>query len=454
METVDNSQKTVRKLSQKQYQLVALAIGAIFGLGLVLWSLGVFKSEETPATQENKTETLASVPAAKNQPLENDKYKHVDKNDPRFSKSDNSLAVGYVVGAPQNDQTSTNEGLSEQDFQAVETAGAQSYQPQSPTRKKQQIYQQSIARQRAIQREQARLADPNYALYQKSPEELREERQEAKDREINQRTAQLVLDNLEKNQNQVQAPQSAPTTVKKKNDEEEKDITPKKKESPLTEIQPEIQKNTIGMPVTKVGFFYNVSMKNKNSYSANDAVLAVVHGNGSGGIKIQNGTTAKIRLLQNIIFRVKGEPILLEKGTILNGRCSIGEERVYISITSMVIGNAIYPLTVQAFDMDGQLGIYVPNLREKNMLAQNLSRTATGPLNGGFFVGQGGIAQQVGTQVAVQAAQQTMQSARQYATTKAQNPKVTIRPNYQILLKSSDFTPTTSNAPTSHEEIN
>jgi len=112
METVDSSQKTVRKLSQKHYQLVALAIGAIFGLGLVLWSLGVFKGEETPVAEENKTETLASVPAAKNQPLENDKYKNVSKNDPRFSKTDNSLSVGYVVGAEQNDQTVGNENLS------------------------------------------------------------------------------------------------------------------------------------------------------------------------------------------------------------------------------------------------------------------------------------------------------------------------------------------------------
>jgi len=296
------------------------------------------------------------------------------------------------------------------------------------------------------------LADPNYALYQKSPEEIREERQEAKDREINQRTAQLVLDNLEKNQNQVPQPKEL-TTSKKRSLEDEPDVAPKKPQTQLTEIQPEIQKNTIGLPVSKAGFFYNVSMKNKNSYSANDAVLAVIHGNGNEGIKIQNGTTTKIRLLQNTIFRVKGEPILLEKGTILNGRCSIGDERVFISITSMVIGNAIYPLTVHVFDTDGQQGVYVPNLREKNLLAQNLSRTATSPMNGGFFVGQGGIAQQVGTQVAIQAAQQTMQSGRQYVTTKAQNPKVTIRPNYQILLKSTDFTPTTSNAPT-YEEIN
>ena len=156
-------------------------------------------------------------------------------------------------------------------------------------------------------------------------------------------------------------------------------------------------------------------------------------------------------MVQNTIFRIKGEPLVLEKGTILNGRCTIGNERVLISITSMVFGNAVYPLTVQAYDMDGQLGIYVPNLKDKNKLTQSISRTAVSPMSGGFFVGQGSIGQQVGTQMAVQGAQQVVQSAKQYVTARAQNPKVTIRPNYQILLKSTEFTPTTSNAPVYEE---
>lgn len=117
----------------------------------------------------------------------------------------------------------------------------------------------------------------------------------------------------------------------------------------------------------------------------------------------------------------------------------------------MVFGNSIYPLTVQVHDMDGQLGIYVPNLNDKNKVAQSIGRMAVSPMSGGFFVGQGGIGQQVGTQVAVQGAQQVMQSARQYVTARAQNPKVTIRPNYQILLKSTELTPTTSNAPVYEE---
>ncbi len=454
MESVNNNTNGVRKLNQRQYQLVVLAIGTLFAIGLVLWGLGVFKSD-TPREKSatNASGSLASVPKAKNKPLENEKYRLTAKNDPRFGKNENSLGVGYVVGSEPTDRQESNEYLTENDYVAVEKAGGE-VSPKSAYRRKREMYQNSMANQRAIQRENARMANPNYQLYRKSPEELREERALADEKEINQRTAKLILDRMEKNQASPNSASATGTMHRKADTLEEINEqvgTPPKKNMELTELQPEVQRNTIGLPVNKTGFFYNVSMKSKIGYSGNDAVCAVIHGYGSEGIKVQNGTVVKIRLVQNTIFRIKGEPLVLEKGTILNGRCTIGNERVLISITSMVFGNAVYPLTVQAYDMDGQLGIYVPNLKDKNKLTQSISRTAVSPMSGGFFVGQGSIGQQVGTQMAVQGAQQVVQSAKQYVTARAQNPKVTIRPNYQILLKSTEFTPTTSNAPVYEE---
>lgn len=454
MESVNNNSNGVRKLNQRQYQLVVLAIGTLFAIGLVLWGLGIFKSD-TPGDRSatNAAGSLASVPKAKNKPLENEKYRLTAKDDPRFGKNENNLGVGYVVGSEPTDRQESNEYLTENDYTAVEKAGGD-VSPKSAYRRKREMYQNSMANQRALQRENARMADPNYRLYRKTPEELREERALADEKEINQRTAKLILDRMEKNQGSLNSAPVSGTMRRKGNghaETEEQVNTPPKKDTELTELQPEVQKNTIGLPVSKTGFFYNVSMKNKTGYSANDAVVAVIHGYGSEGIKVQNGTVVKIRLVQNTIVRIKGEPLLLEKGTILNGRCTIGDERVLIAVTSMAVGNAVYPLTVQVHDMDGQLGIYVPNLKDKNLIARNISRTAVSPINGGFFVGQGGIGQQVGTQVAVQGAQQVVQSAKQYLTTRAQNPKVTIRPNYRILLKSTELTPTTSNAPVYEE---
>lgn len=209
----------------------------------------------------------------------------------------------------------------------------------------------------------------------------------------------------------------------------------------------EVSRNTVGQPNNKVGFFYNFSRKNAGSYSGNEAIVAVIHGQGSDGVTVQDGSTIKVRLMQNTVFRLKGEDIMLEKGMLLNGLCSIGSDRVFISVTSLVIGKAIYPVTVQAFDIDGQQGIHVPNLAEKNRVAQGLTQSAGQASQGGsYFVGQGNAAQQIGTQVGVQGARSVFQGTRQLLTAKAQNPKVTIRPNYKVLLKSAQLAPTTSAA--------
>lgn len=59
-------------------------------------------------------------------------------------------------------------------------------------------------------------------------------------------------------------------------------------------------------------------------------------------------------------------------------------------------------------------------------------------------VGQGTVGQQVGTQVAMQGVRQAIQGARQLVTARASTPKVTIRANYKILLKSDKAIPTSS----------
>ncbi|WP_028523240.1 conjugative transposon protein TraM [Runella limosa] len=452
------SASKVKKLTQKQYQFLLLGGGALFAVGLMLWGFGVFKSDTKDTVEEvdgNDTKALEVV-APKNKALTNeDKFKTAPKNDSRF-RSDQNASLGYVVGEQPHDQQVSNEGLTDADFRQIETAGGE-VKFQNSQRRKQQLYAQSQARQRRI------VNEANQPLFHKTQEDVERENRERDDREINQRQVKLVLDQMEKN-NTNSSPQAEkrPSTIGDKlrqDDEHEKaflaSYTPKDKgKGQLTELYPETSKNTIGNPYTTGIGFYNVSTKNKQSYNANDAILAVIHS--SEAVKVQEGSVIKVRLLQNTIFKIGDDPVVLEKGTLLNGRCTVGDDRVFISFTSLVKGTAIYPLTVQAFDLDGQQGIYVPNLREKNILARRLTQAAMTPTSGasGYFIGQGNIAQQVGTQMAVQTTQQAMQSARQVIVSKAQIPKITIRPNYQMLLKSASFTPTTSNAPSASYENN
>lgn len=453
----DNPGGKVRRLSQKQYQLVMLIGGLVIAVGVILWGTGFFKEDPTDQAEaqngvaENQTQALA-VPDAQNQPMMTDKYREASSNDPRFNPNNDpnrEMNTAAVLGAERTDRQVSNEYLNPSDFSAVTQAGQQADLQSAATRKR-EIFRQSATEQRAAGRENARLSNPNAVMFRKSAAEIADERRTTEDREINQRTANLLLDKMEESQASGSGGPPAPPGDAAAQSGSDPAAGPRRgaPDTPDTQetiMHGEVSRNTVDQPNNKVGFFYNFSRKNAGSYSGNEAIVAVIHGQGSDGVTVQEGTTIKVRLMQNTVFRLQGNDVLLEKGTLLNGLCSIGNDRVFISITSLVIGKSIYAVTVQAFDIDGLQGIHVPNLAEKNRVAQGLTQVAgQASQGGGYFVGQGNIGQQVGTQVAVQGARGALQGARQLLTAKAQNPKVTIRPNYKVLLKSAQLSPTSS----------
>ena len=200
MEETENGPVKTRRFSQRQYQLVALVAFVLLGAGLVMWSLGVFKSDPKEQAQadpdENQTKALA-VPEARNKAMDTDKYRNVDKDDVRFRSDGNGdVNVGAVLGQERTDRQTTNELLDDNDYEAVQSAG-RSQQLQSASQRKQQAYRTHQANQRQRAAENRRLADPNAQLFTKSREEIAAERREAEDREMNQRTADLLLTRME-----------------------------------------------------------------------------------------------------------------------------------------------------------------------------------------------------------------------------------------------------------------
>ena len=119
MEETENGPVKTRRFSQRQYQLVALVVFVLLGFGLVMWSLGLFKSHPKEQAQvnpdENQTKALA-VPKAKNKAMDTDKYRNVDKDDARFrSEGNGDVNVGAVLGQDRTDRQTTNELLDDND---------------------------------------------------------------------------------------------------------------------------------------------------------------------------------------------------------------------------------------------------------------------------------------------------------------------------------------------------
>lgn len=83
-----------------------------------------------------------------------------------------------------------------------------------------------------------------------------------------------------------------------------------------------------------------------------ETIPAEIHGNQT----VQNGSFIKIRLLKDM--NIKG--IIIPKDQFLTGVCSLNNSRLLIQITSIGIDNKIIPTQILVYDLDYQVGIYIP----------------------------------------------------------------------------------------------
>ena len=72
--------------------------------------------------------------------------------------------------------------------------------------------------------------------------------------------------------------------------------------------------------------------------------------------ELQTGSVIKLQLKQSIT--VAGT--IIPAGTSVHGTVSIENERLFVHIGSIQFGNAVYPVALSVFDLDGIEGIHVP----------------------------------------------------------------------------------------------
>jgi conjugative transposon TraM protein len=427
--------------NQKKYLFLMAAVFVVFVVGIILFILGVFKRE---GTKEAENELSAMTP-----PKAKAKELEVEKYGSNFSKSMNEKSsedmenLSAFTDKEVKYSYRSNENLSDEDYAAVRTTSSTNpqYSPKLQRTTKQKLdtkFQTANQRQHRLNNYYARDDTP---LYRKSSEELRQERLDLEEKELNQKTAGLVLNNLEKLNSNERITGSSNGQILPLSPKSNKDVIPEKvtmNENP-GQLIPEIAHNTIGKKFKRVGFYSETTSLKRRSFSENENIPAVVHGDSEGSVVI-NGSTLKIRLLENTIFKIGEERIMLPKSTLFTGIVAINGDRLMISVSNLRLGNSIYPVSIQAFDIDGGMGLNIPNAQGKALLDKTLTNVASRPLSGTqIFVPSGGIGRQVGTQLALQGAQSAMQGVQNFARARRANQKILIKPNYKILLKTVNF---------------
>jgi len=173
--------------------------------------------------------------------------------------------------------------------------------------------------------------------------------------------------------------------------------------------------NDHGQPKNENGF-YGPSQEANDTVVAENAILAVVEGSQT----LVSGATLKLRLLQNIY--VHGN--MIPKDALIAGLTSLSGERLKITVTSIRNQENLFPVSLEAYDMDGLAGIYVPGSIDRDVSKQSADEA----------IGAIGLTT-LDPSIGAQAASAGIQAAKTLISKKVKLVRVSVQSGYTVLLK-------------------
>jgi len=161
------------------------------------------------------------------------------------------------------------------------------------------------------------------------------------------------------------------------------------------------------------GFY---SLEGMSTESFQNAIQAVIHETQ----ELVNGSTVKLRLVNDIFINGTCIP----KDNFLYGVASLDGERLVISITGIRFNNALFPVELKVYDMDGLDGLYIPGAITRDVAKQSADRSMQ---NLGIT--------SVDPSWGAQAASAGIEAAKSLIGRKVKLIKVTVKAGYRVLLR-------------------
>ena len=135
------------------------------------------------------------------------------------------------------------------------------------------------------------------------------------------------------------------------------------------------------------------------------------------------GSLVKMRLSQDICIGGRYIP----RRQLIYGVTSMASERMKISVSSIRIRSEILPVSLEAYDLDGLEGIYIPGSMTRDV-AKESAGDVLSPL------GTGGLDPSIGAQ----AANAGFQAAKTLMSRKTKQLRVRVKEGYQLILKENN----------------
>jgi conjugative transposon TraM protein len=424
----------------KKFVPLLIAVFGIFLFGLTFYGFGLFDKKEQ-ATPKDVTMIKVEKPKEKELAEKKIDFQQHEKFELQSEIANQNYKA--VSGEEPKDKLKSNENLSLNDFEDVKSVNWN----EKAITKKGRVNRKAQAQIELANRQNKKLMRDDTYMYNQTKAEEEEARREHIDRLTNERQQNLILDQLEKannNQKLVEDPEIITNKIEATNSNKKPKIgrvkTPpsgRSDESAGGLIAPVVAQNTTAQFWNKQTGFYNLTSKiSKQSYSENRGILAVVHGDAEG-ISVTNGQEIKIRLLEPLKIVELNENIILPIGTLMPTVAKIGSDRLFLTIEGIFWENRLQPVSISVYDIDGREGLNVPDLLN-NQSSSRLINNLSNPISGGqYFMPSGSVKQQVGSSIAMNLAQNAIQTGSQYLRRKTKIQKVNIRTNYKIILFNS-----------------
>ena len=141
---------------------------------------------------------------------------------------------------------------------------------------------------------------------------------------------------------------------------------------------------------------------------------------------IMDGQNVRLRLLEP----VQASNLDVPRGAVISGMARFQGERLGITVVSLEHGGTVVPVELRVFDMDGQSGIFIPNLQELNAVKEIVANMGT---NAGTSIN---LSNDAGKQFAADMGRNVIQGVSQFTAKKLREVKVHLKSGYRVYLMS------------------
>jgi conjugative transposon TraM protein len=191
--------------------------------------------------------------------------------------------------------------------------------------------------------------------------------------------------------------------------------TTAKKMTVITQVRPSVVSSLRTQTAPQTNGFHTLG--EISSAPAVNSVPAVIHSDQV----VEQGSTVKMRLLQDV--QLEGH--LIPRNSFLYGTCSMTGNRLSIQATSVQFQGNLLPVTLKAFDIDGNEGLNIPGSIDRDALKQG---AAQGVSSADMLT--------LSPSLGAQAAGIAIQTGKALTGRKIKSVKIHLKANYQLLLKS------------------